>query len=524
MRTSSLVRRSSFVLAWLSLESVLLSATSLFALDGERHPGSDEADPLPGEAGIEASSEVTRAELHHHVAFLASDELRGRAAATPDAHRAARYLARALEAEGLEPGGNDGFLQHVPLERREHRDLPKLFVTQVDGTRAELVFGVDFNLSMRGQPDARRELRLVRVAGEDDLPEAVSRNEAIFLDGSSRKRKAWLAAMGGDPAGADWGLYVRAGSKKAGRTAAKPRGRLGRKRGEAAANAAQADPCDVVSLRGPWREALREGRIERIELALDVVASEAVDDNVVGVLPGVGTAERPELANEVIVFSAHYDHLGVREEGGGAHGDSHEGEDAGDGDEDHVYNGADDDASGVAAVLELAQAFARAEPPARTLVFLLAGGEERGLIGTRYYLEHPARPLSATVCNLNFEMIGRPDALSGGRGKLWLTGHERSNLAEAFTRNGLPISADMRPEQNFFRRSDNYAFAELGIVAQTLSSYDMHKDYHAPSDELETLDFEHLEQGTQAALAAARLLAYGTLDPRWLPGGDPTEE
>ena len=118
-------------------------------------------------------------------------------------------------------------------------------------------------------------------------------------------------------------------------------------------------------------------------------------------------------------------------------------------------------------VLELAAAFGRGPPPARTLVFLLATGEEVGLLGTEYYLEHPAMPLDATVANINFEMVGRPDPLVGGAGKLWLTGFDKTNVGSAWNAAGLPIATDERPEQHFYERSDNFAFVERRVIAQS---------------------------------------------------------
>ncbi|HEX5012146.1 MAG TPA: M28 family peptidase, partial [Planctomycetota bacterium] len=158
------------------------------------------------------------------------------------------------------------------------------------------------------------------------------------------------------------------------------------------------------------------------------------------------------------------------------------------------------------------------KPPARTLVFLLVTGEERGLLGTEYWLGHPSRPLKDVVLNLNFEMIGRPDSLAGGPGKLWLTGFERSNLGPAFAAAGLPVAPDARPEQHFFERSDNYAFVERGVVGQSLSSYNMHAEYHTVDDEIATLDFTHMEGAVRAGLAAARMVADGTLMPAWVKG------
>ena len=210
----------------------------------------------------------------------------------------------------------------------------------------------------------------------------------------------------------------------------------------------------------------------------------------------------------MIVLSAHYDHVGTRparEQG----------------EPPVVYNGADDDASGVATVLELAEAFAAAPAPARTIVFLLATGEERGILGTKHYIEHPPFPLEKTVCNLNFEMLGRPDELVGGAGKLWLTGYERTTLGPAFAEKGIDVVADQRLDQNFFMRSDNIVFVQKGIVGQTLSTYNLHEDYHQPTDDADALDYEHMQACARAGYQAARLLSDGVVSPEWNEGEPP---
>ena len=139
------------------------------------------------------------------------------------------------------------------------------------------------------------------------------------------------------------------------------------------------------------------------------------------------------------------------------------------------------------------------------------------MLGTQFYLQHPAWPLERTVADLEVEMIGRPDSLAGGPGKLWLTGYERSTMGEELAAAGLPVVADPRPEQNFFLRSDNIVFAIRGIPAHTLSSYNMHRDYHQPGDEVAR---STRPPGARAELVsrAVRLLADGD-PPRWHPGG-----
>ncbi len=237
-----------------------------------------------------------------------------------------------------------------------------------------------------------------------------------------------------------------------------------------------------------------------LALADSLAAAEITDANVVGLLPGADSA----LRHEAVVVGAHYDHLGI---GSPVAGDS-------------IYNGADDDGSGVIATLAIARALASGPPPKRTVVFLLTTGEEMGLLGTRWYVAHPVVPLERTVADLQIEMIGRPDPLVGGAGLAWFTGYERSTVGDVIKREGLPIAPDPRPVQRFFERSDNIAFARLGIPAHTLSSYGMHAAYHSPSDEVSGIDFLHMARVVDAGARLVRLLVNGP-KPEWHPGGRP---
>jgi hypothetical protein len=224
--------------------------------------------------------------------------------------------------------------------------------------------------------------------------------------------------------------------------------------------------------------------------------------NVLGMIPGTD----PEQKAEVILLSAHMDHLGKApfpQQG------------------DDIFNGADDDASGVTAVLDLAAELAKGPPPKRTIMFAFYGAEEIGRYGARAFLQRPPVPLKSIVTNIEFEMIGRKDPAVPDN-TLWLTGFERSDLGAALASHGASVVADPRPSERFFYRSDNTILAQEGIVAQTVSSYGMHGDYHGLGDDFEHLDLPHLTQVIGSFVAPVRWLANSRFAPRWNPGGQPT--
>lgn len=238
--------------------------------------------------------------------------------------------------------------------------------------------------------------------------------------------------------------------------------------------------------------------------ALDTVpaARRGLAVNVVGILPG-------ELADSAIVVDAHYDHLGRVGAGScRAYG------------ADSICNGADDDASGTVAVMQIAKALGAGKKPRRTIVFVATAGEEVGLIGTRWYIAHPVVPLDHMTANLEIEMIDRPDSLAGGPGRAWLTGYDRSSMGDMFAVAGLPIAPDARLCQGFFERSDNIAFARAGIPAHTLSTFDLHADYHRADDDMNLANIPHMTAVIRAAVSAVELLANGPV-PHWYDGRRP---
>jgi peptidase M28-like protein len=232
----------------------------------------------------------------------------------------------------------------------------------------------------------------------------------------------------------------------------------------------------------------------------DAPAVELTTTNVLGIIRG----SDPKFSKQTILLSAHLDHLGVRANMPG----------------DNIFNGADDDASGVTAVLELAQALTAGPKPKRTVLFALFGSEEIGGYGARYFQEHPPVPTGTFVANLEFEMIARPDSAVAAD-TLWLTGYERSNLGPELARHGAKLVADPHPEEHFFQRSDNYVLARKGIIAHTVSSFGLHPDYHQPGDDLLHVDFKHMTEAIASMVEPVRWLTNSDFKPQWNEGGKP---
>jgi hypothetical protein len=448
----------------------------------------------PAKPDVPANPAVTRAEIEAEVRFLASDELAGRSTGSPEGERAAAHLAEAFAKCGLEPAGDAGtFLQGVPLQRTEAKAAPELRFSAAAGAPFAAALGRDFEAP--SVPVDVRDLDVVVAKSAAEVPKEADPKKAIFVDAFVMDAKRWLEDAG-HPSGAGFGLWIQGGSKTAGEAKTFKPGPLASLSRDEAARAS----TPSVRVRGPLLERLRKKEFARVSLDAHVERVSVHASNVVGRIAGAGLPGKPELAREAVVVSAHYDHLPPGHEGAGG---------------DTIFNGADDDASGCAAVLEIAGAMAAGKKPARTMIFLLATGEEEGLLGTEVYLDHPAVPLEQTVANLNVEMIGRPDPLVGGSGQLWLTGFDETDLGPTCAAKKLAVKPDPRPDQHFYERSDNYAFVVRKVVGQTFSTYNLHTDYHRPSDEANTLDYAHMESCTRTILEAVRLVADGEYKPAW---------
>jgi hypothetical protein len=223
--------------------------------------------------------------------------------------------------------------------------------------------------------------------------------------------------------------------------------------------------------------------------------------NAVGVLPGKDTAADAK----VILLTAHLDHLGIGEPVNG----------------DDIYNGANDDASGTTAVMELAHAMAAGSTPQRTIYFVCYGSEELGGLGSTYFREHSPVPLERIAANLEFEMIGNQDPKMP-KWQMLLTGYDRSNLGPTLVQHGALLGDDPYPEQHFFERSDNYPLALKGVVAHTAAGWGTPPTYHKPDDDLAHLDFDFETAAIQSLVAPVEWLANSDFVPQWLLGKQPT--
>jgi Zn-dependent M28 family amino/carboxypeptidase len=217
--------------------------------------------------------------------------------------------------------------------------------------------------------------------------------------------------------------------------------------------------------------------------------------NIVGKIPG-------ENKDDIVLFSGHFDHLGIVSP---VEGDS-------------VINGANDNASGVAGVIELARYFSSGQTPERTLYFVGFTAEEIGGFGSRYFSEQIDPDKIAVM--INIEMIGKP-ALEG-KNTAWITGFDLTSIGEIFEEHSpdnFKFYADPYPNQNLFYRSDNATLARKGVPAHTISTtpIDVDQDYHQVSDEFNIINITHTTNTIRAIAKVSELLASGEATPTRLP-------
>jgi peptidase M28-like protein len=439
--------------------------------------------------------------IRAHMEFLASDALQGRGSASPDELIAATYIASQLRQYGVAPAGDDGsYIQKIALVETRFAGPPQLKIAaSTAGSEVTWTHGNEFLGAQIGESDVSGPLQKM-AADSSASPPQVERGAFVLLETKSKDSLAMQRARDLIKAGASAVLVAETPSVREHWKEFADRLLSG-----STAPGGDHATSETSTLLVLSQDAFRKLNDMPAGTQLHLTAPREKPEttytwNAVGMIRGTD----PILRKAAVLFSAHLDHLGVGE---AVNGDS-------------IYNGADDDASGVTAVLELARVLGSVKHPKRTVIFALFGSEESGGFGSTGFREHPPVPLADIAANLEFEMIGRSDTAVADH-TLWLTGWERSNLGPELASHGARLVRDPHPDQNFFARSDNYVLAKKGVVAQTISSYGMHKQYHQPSDDLAHIDFGHMEDAIGSLLGPVEWLVNSGFRPQWVKGGKP---
>ena len=417
--------------------------------------------------------------------FLASDAMNGRGSGTRDEWIAVTYVAAQLRRFGLEPfGDNGGFVQTIEIERPELGAPPVLTIGDRRFTHGK-------ELSVVSMPLPKLSGALARHVKGTPAPKGAV---VLVAEPVTQQISADLATAS----------FVLAKADGCGAAAKAARDRLPRPAARTIGVPAVAPRPGCVALDAEAYDIVAK-LADGVSVTLEAEVKSVQKTNTWNAVGRI-TGSDPTLSQDVILLGAHIDHIGAR-------ANAPAGTDA-------INNGADDDASGSIAVLEIAEAIMRGPRPKRTIVFAWFGSEESGGAGSRYFADKPVVPLDRIVAQLQFEMIGRPDAKVPAH-TLWLTGYERSNLGPELAKRGAKLVQDPHPEQSFFTRSDNIQFARRGVIAHTVSSYGLHTEYHTPADEIGKVDFAHMTDAIRSMIGPIRWLANDAFKPAWNPGGRP---
>ena len=394
--------------------------------------------------------------LRGNLSFLASDALEGRETPSRGLDLAAEYIAAQFRRAGLPPAHGDSYFQTANLLVREQNPEGFRFTVTAGGKTLDI-------------PSTSTRILPEKALAFDDVPLTVDKG-VIRIGGialrtvNDPRRKDVL-----DPE------LMRA----AGDTVESPE--------------------LVELLKDPERARQARASLHvgpRIERA-------ATARNVAAILPGAD----PMLRDTYVMLTAHYDHLGMRS------GSPKPGEDI-------VFNGANDDASGVVSIIEIAAALARQNPhPPRSIIFVAFFGEELGNFGSAYYARHPLAPLAQTIGDLNIEQVGRTDDSEGPEiGKATVTGFEFSTMTKALVEAGNLVGLNVHPRNRgdfFFLYSDNAALALAGVPAHTFGVTLLFPDHHKVEDEWQKIDYENMAKVDRAAALGLWLLASSAPPPEW---------
>lgn len=471
-----------------------------------------------GDQAVTFSKSITGADIAAHLNFLASDELEGRETATRGQKIAARYLAAQFQKMGLKPGGEKGsWYQNYELIQVQINEVSISFNGKEQYkmgkdfaffNKAAMAESFDADLAFAGygiEADAYNNLQGLDLVGKAVLVlsgEPMKGEKPLLSDSEEASEwadmrtklkalkeagaRAVLFVLEDDNfkrfSGSPWMRHMMKG--KSLNLAYRESGSLpnmmipDRLANELIKKSKRTMKDFRRTLNGSPKVQKVDFKKNRFWLTSDAQKDTVIAENVLGMIEG--TSKK----NEVVVLTAHYDHLGVKD--------------------GKIYNGADDDGTGTASILEIAEAFAEAAKqgvrPRRSILFMPVSGEEKGLLGSRYYTDHPVYPLKKTVCNLNIDMIGRLDkAHEGNSNYVYIIGsdklstdlhraNERAN--ERVTQLELDYTYNAPDDPNrFYYRSDHYNFAKHDIPVIFYFT-GVHEDYHKHTDTVDKVDME----------------------------------
>ena len=451
---------------------------------------------------------ITKSEIEGHIYFLADDVLKGRETASPEIKIAASYLANSLRSYGVKPNPKTGtYYQDVKLKRvsppkevtielNNHVITDFVFINAAAMTSSQDAIFLNYGLADDYKGKNLKGKVVIVKAGS---PEASDGRAAMGL----RRTKQKLAQDHGVTAIIEL-LNVNDDAWSSmhhnfnGPKLTIDLGETSQSDGEETAYVWALDKGGKMS------EQFSTAKKISSKILIGEKQEEAeMCQNVIGVVEGTDAT----LKNEYIIYSAHYDHVGIG---------------APDASGDSIYNGARDNAVGTTTVLSMAKNLAK-YPTKRSALFILFTGEERGLLGSSYYVENPVLPLNKMVYCFNSDNAGYNDTSLISVIGLTRTSAEKNILsaAEAF---GLKAIEDPAKEQGLFDRSDNVNFAKKGIPAPTFSlgfttfDGDVTKYYHQPGDEADTLDYDYLLKFFNAYVLAGRNIGNDPQTPVWNKG------
>ena len=494
-------------------------------------------NPVPGAAPYEAelsraAASMTPATMLDRIGVIAHDSMGGRNTPSPGLEMTAEYFASKYREWGVEPAGENGtYFQRYPMVRKMIVQAESWLQSNEDGTITRYPMGEWGFVNRVGSGHAEGPITIFGGALTAEAIAATSLEGRIAMlvwDGAraadwnrwagaiAQRGPAAMVILTNDSAtfARMLGARSRPGGFQLDMPSSNPRVEI-----FLHDNAFRNDPMSAN--RPDWNQ-IRQAQGPVIDAAPDVVrltahAVERVEQritvpNVVGMIRG----SDPALANEYVVYSAHMDHVGFAGDGvGGCRANpARDGVPA-----DSICNGADDDASGSTAVLSIAESFARLKvKPRRSIIVLHVSGEEKGLLGSAWYADHPTVPAAQIVANINMDMVGRnnPDSIV-------VIGKEHSDMGATLARVnarhpelGLTTSDDLWPQERFYFRSDHYNFARKGVPILFFFN-GVHPQYHRADDHVELIDEDKLSRVSKIAFYLGAEIANTAARPQWNP-------